>query len=236
MMETVENLALKNILLDAAAEEFEEELREKEPVVVSNRFRRQMLLMLSNPNKWAKERHRGSAWARCLQSVAVFLLICSVAVGSIMVVSPTAHAAIITWVTEWYESSVIYRFLGEPTFTKMPQYEIVDLPFGYKETKMPVESPNDVEILYENSEGEVIRFEYMRVEEGTAVEIETDSMDMIEIEDHDFWGHVYSSKDINQSNLITWFDEKEEIQFVIDGFFDAEKLLELAKSVERTEW
>lgn len=121
MMEAVENLALKNILLDAAAMEFEEELHEKDPVVISEHFKWQMLRMLSNPNKWAKEWHRGSAWTRCLQSVAVFLLICSVAVGSIMVVSPTARAAIITWVAEWYESSVIYRFFGEPSFTKMPQ-------------------------------------------------------------------------------------------------------------------
>lgn len=233
MMEAVENLALKNILLDAAAMEFEEELHEKDPVVISEHFKWQMLRMLSNPNKWAKEWHRGSAWTRCLQSVAVFLLICSVAVGSIMVVSPTARAAIITWVAEWYESSVIYRFFGEPSFTKMPQYKIADFPFGYKETGMPVESPNDVEIFYENSEGGVIRFEYMRVEEGTAVEIETDNMDIIEIKDNDFLGHVYISKDINQSNLITWLDKKEEVQFVIDGFFDSKKLVELAKSVER---
>lgn len=233
MMEAVENLALKNILLDAAAGEFEEELHEIEPVVVSDRFKWQMLRMLSNPNKWAKEQRRGSAWTRCLQSVAVFLLICSVAIGSIMVVSPTARAAIITWVTEWYESSVIYRFFGEPTFTKMPQYEIAGLPFGYKKTGMPVELPNDVEIFYENSEGEVIRFEYMRVEEGSAVEIETENMDIIEIEDNAFLGHVYISKDVNQSNLITWFNEKEDVQFVIDGFFDGKKLVELAKSVER---
>ena len=46
----------------------------------------------------------------------------------------------------------------------------------------------------------------MRVEEGTAVEIETDNMDIIEIKDNDFLGHVYISKDINQSNLITWLD------------------------------
>ena len=73
----------------------------------------------------------------------------------------------------------------------------------------------------------------MRVEEGTAVEIETDNMDIIEIKDNDFLGHVYISKDINQSNLITWLDKKEEVQFVIDGFFDSKKLVELAKSVER---
>lgn len=58
-------------------------------------------------------------------------------------------------------------------------------------------------------------------------------MDIIEIEDNDFWGHVYISKDVNQSNLITWLDEKDEVQFVIDGFFDSIKLVELAKSVER---
>ena len=44
MMEAVENLALKNILLDAAAMEFEEELHEKDPVVISEHFKWQMCL------------------------------------------------------------------------------------------------------------------------------------------------------------------------------------------------
>ena len=69
MMEAVENLALKNILLDAAAKEFEEELHEKEPVVVSDRFRWQMLRMLSNPNKWAKGTASGGRLGRGVYKV-----------------------------------------------------------------------------------------------------------------------------------------------------------------------
>jgi len=231
MMEETKNLALKNILLDAAAKEFEDELSEKEPVTVSDHFEQQMLRMLSNPNKWAKQHHQ-SVWMKCLQSVAVILLICSVAIGSIMIVSPTARAAILTWVTEWYESSVIYRFFGEPTFEKMPQYKITKLPFGYNETGIPVEVPNSMEIFYENPEGEVIRFEYMRVEEGSAIGIDTENMDIVEVEISNFLGHLYISKDPKQSSLITWFDNQENIQFVIDGFFDGKKMTELAESVE----
>lgn len=230
MTESAENQVLKNILLDAAAREFDEALSEKEPVIVSRRFERQMRLMLSDPKKWAKKQHR-SLWMKCLQRVAVILLICSVTIGSIMAVSPTARAAIIRWVTEWYESSVIYRFFGEPTFAELPRYEIAKLPVGFNELDPPMQIPNDVEILYGNSDGEVIRFEYMRMEQGTALFVDTSSADAFEIEVNGFWGHMYISNDPKQSNMIVWHDDQANLQFLIDGFFDSDQLMEMAESV-----
>lgn len=231
MTESAENQVLKNILLDAAAKEFDEALSEKEPVIVSRRFERQMRLMLSDPKKWANKQRRSSIWTKSLQRVAVIFLICSVAIGSIMAVSPTARAAIIRWVTEWYESSVIYRFFGEPTFAELPRYEIAKLPVGFNELDPPMQIPNDVEILYGNSDGDVIRFEYMRVEQGTALFVSTDGMDLIEIEVNNFFGHLYISNDLKQSSLITWYDDEANMQFLIDGFFDSDELIEMAESV-----
>lgn len=231
MTGSAENQVLKNILLDAATREFDEALSEKEPVIVSLRFERQMRLMLSDPKKWANKQRRSSIWTKSLQRVAVILLICSVAIGSIMAVSPTARAAIIRWVTEWYESSVIYRFFGAPTFAELPRYEITKLPAGYNELDPPMQIPNDVEILYGNSDGKVIRFEYMRVEEGTALLIDTKNADVVEIEVNNFLGHVYISNDPKQSNLITWYDDQANMQFLIDGFFNSDELIEMAESV-----
>ena len=41
-----------------------------------------------------------------------------------MAVSPTVRAAVVRWVTEWYETHVVYRFSGEQIADEMPQYGI----------------------------------------------------------------------------------------------------------------
>ena len=44
---------------------------------------------------------------------AVILLVFSLSLGSLMAVSPTVRAAVIRWVTEWYETHITYRYSGE---------------------------------------------------------------------------------------------------------------------------
>ncbi len=39
-----------------------------------------------------------------------------------MAVSPTVRAAVVRWVTEWYETHVVYRFCENMT-GEMPQYD-----------------------------------------------------------------------------------------------------------------
>ena len=68
--------------------------------------------MLKNPLRWARDRKQ-PVWKRALKRVAVILLVISLAFGSLMVVSPTARATFIRWVTEWYETHVTYRYAGD---------------------------------------------------------------------------------------------------------------------------
>lgn len=230
MNEMDENVIIKNALLDAATKEFAEELSTCEPITVSIRFQRQMRIMKTNPNSWARRR-RKPVWKQFMQAVAMILLVGSVMIGTIVAASPTARAMIVEWVTEWYENSVIYRFFGEPVFEDLPQYKITNLPTGYYDTRAPLKLPNNTEITYENSLGEVIKFEYMRIEEGSAIVMDTENMLISEIEINKCFGHLYVSQDPQQSNCITWYDNLEGIQFVIDGFFDGEELASMAKSV-----
>ena len=66
-------------------------------------------------------------------------------------------------------------------FYKLPLYEVIDLPFDYTRIGIPQELPNNTEIIYENSDGEILRFEYMRVEEGSAIIIDAENMEVTEI-------------------------------------------------------
>lgn len=97
---------------------------------LSPRFKRQMMAMMNNPNKWA-ERHKRDYRRRFVKVVATIVLTCSLPFGVLTVASPTVRAAVIDWVVEWYESSIIYKFFGESDSTKLPLYEVIDLPFDY---------------------------------------------------------------------------------------------------------
>lgn len=201
MNSAAENVVLQSILLDVASKEFAEELNDKEEVTTSAYFQNQMQRMIENPMRWAKQR-RKSIWKQVMQTAAAILIVCSLTLGSIMVVSQTARAAIIEWAIEWYEDSAIYRFFGKPFFGDMPRYKIAELPVGYHDTKMPQVLPNNIEINYEDENGNVIRFEYMRVEEGSAIVIDTENMEVLEIEINGNLGHLYMSQDREQSSCI----------------------------------
>ena len=156
MTEGEENIIIKGVLLEAISRDFSEELSNNKEVSVSPRFKRQMMAMMNNPNKWA-ERHKRDYRRRFVKVVATIVLTCSLPFGVLTVASPTVRAAVIDWVVEWYESSIIYKFFGESDSTKLPLYEVIDLPFDYTRIGIPQELPNNTEIIYENSDGEILR-------------------------------------------------------------------------------
>lgn len=230
MTEDEERFLFKKVFLDAAEKEFAEDFSNNEPVSATPNYRRQMIAMQNDPKKWAARRKR-PAWKRFVKMVATILLTISLSLGALVAVSPTVRAAVIEWLVEWYEDSVIYRFFGKPDFSEMPVYEISNLPSGYEQVDVFYEDLNDFEINYENAHGDIIRFEYMRVEEGSAIIVDTEGMEITEVFVGDNLGYLYISEDTQQSNLITWYDEDKEIQFMIDGYFSNHILLEMANSV-----
>lgn len=205
MTEGEENIIIKGVLLEAISRDFSEELSNNKEVSVSPRFKRQMMAMMNNPNKWA-ERHKRDYRRRFVKVVATIVLTCSLPFGVLTVASPTVRAAVIDWVVEWYESSIIYKFFGESDSTKLPLYEVIDLPFDYTRIGIPQELPNNTEIIYENSDGEILRFEYMRVEEGSAIIIDAENMEVTEIGVNGCPGHAELDYLIVSMNTVgNWF-------------------------------
>lgn len=231
MIDSSDDRLLQNILLDAAAEEYAEELASAEEVATSPRFQRQMNKMLANPNAWAKRRKR-PLWKQCLNWAAMLLLVCSLTLGAMMAVSPTVRAAVIEWVIEWYDTHILYRFFGESSPDEMPSYEITKLPTGYKKAEESREFKATVIITYENEENDVIYFEYSYMREGMVLGVSTENMEIYEIKVHNCSGHFYKSTNPKESNTLVWLDEHEKLNYVIDGFFEKDELLEMAESIE----
>lgn len=226
----VDDYILRDIFLDAAAEEYAAELASTEQVVTSLKFQKKIDKLLKKSNRGNKERKK-PLWKQCIQSVAVFLLVCSITLGAVMIASPTARAAIIDWVIEWYDTHIVYRFFGEPDLEAVPKYDITELPSGYVTPGEEQELIDGRAITYKNDNGDTIYFEYVRVESGSALMIRTENVELLEVEVNGYSGYIYLSEALSESNAIVWYDEQKKIQFMIDGIVDQEGLIRMANSV-----
>ena len=99
---------MRRVLLDSLKLDLEGATGNELPFEPTPRYQRQMTAMLADPLKWARKRAR-PVWKKAIQKVAVILLVFSLSLGSLMAVSPTVRAAVIRWVTEWYEMHVTFR-------------------------------------------------------------------------------------------------------------------------------
>lgn len=163
--------------------------------------------MLADPLAWAKKRDR-PAWKRAVQRAAVILLVISLGFGGLMATCPVDRAAVIQWVTEWYETHITYRYTGEDMTGEMPQYEITELPEGYAEVKSKrIEWPGQVNIVYRNEEtGKTIYLDYMQMVQGGATDFVVENAEIIPVMVDGLEGQFFLLPDWereNQWNTVT---------------------------------
>lgn len=153
-----------------------------------------------------------------------------------MAVSPTVRAAVIRWVTEWYDTHITYRYLGEQITDEMPQYEITDLPEGYVEAEGErVEWPSYVSIVYQNQSDDNAQWIYLRyiyMQQGTISNFEVENADVLPATVNGLDGQLYLARNPEQSDsTITWIDPDKNILFAVDAALDANDILHIAESV-----
>ena len=230
-----ENELLRDILLDAAAEEFAPEFSSTEQVETSLKFQKSMQSLLSNPKKWA-ERRQKPVWKRAAKMVATIALIGILSFGMLMLISPKVYAAVVNWVTEWYDTYVMYRFSGEHTESDLPEYQLSYIPEGYHHDAEILSTPNDYSratsmrfMAYSGDHW--LFFQYGPMDSGSAMSIELENMSVSEISINGNPGQLYSSATETQSSCITWIDTESNICFFIDGFLSDDELIYTAQNV-----
>ena len=93
---------MRRVLLDSLKLDAESAASGELAFEPTPRYQRQMAAMVKDPLKWERRRAR-PLWKNVAQKAAVILLVFSLSLGSLMAVSPTVRAAVVRWVTEWYE-------------------------------------------------------------------------------------------------------------------------------------
>ncbi len=224
---------MQHVLLDAIKRDCEKETDDVPAFKPTRHYQRQMAAMLSDPLKWARKRAR-PIWKSALQKVAMILLVFTLSLGSLMAVSPTVRAAVVRWVTEWYETHVVYRFSGEQIADEMPQYEVTDLPEGYAETER-VEWPSYVSIIYQKVNDENapwIYLQYIYMQQGASSNFGIENADIIPVTVNGLEGQLYLTRDTEGADsTITWIVPDENMLFAVSAALNANDILHIAESV-----
>ena len=224
---------MRRVLLDSLKLDAESAASGELAFEPTPRYQRQMAAMVKDPLKWERRRAR-PLWKNVAQKAAVILLVFSLSLGSLMAVSPTVRAAVVRWVTEWYETHVVYRFSGEQLSEEMPQYEITDLPEGYVEDER-VDWPTYISIIYRKTNDENaswIYLQYVYMQQGASSNFGTENADIIPVTVNGLEGQLYLTKDSEQSDsTITWIDPDENILFAVSAALGDDDILHMAESV-----
>lgn len=223
------DLVIQRILIDAQKADEEQVVGEDIPFNPSVRYQHNMRAMYKNPKKWLRSRER-PVWKNVMRRVAMILLAVSIGFGGLMASVPSVRAAVIRWVTEWYETHIVYRYSGDDVFSESNEYEITALPDGFSEVER-INLSNIVLINYADDEGNVISFDYCVMHQGSAASFETENATVVDITVNGMVGQFFETESSEEFNTITWVDGRNSIQFSISGCFDKEDLLHMAMSV-----
>mgnify|MGYP000156934100 FL=1 len=224
---------MQRVLLDAIKRDCEKETDDVPAFKPTRHYQRQIAAMLKDPLKWERRRAR-PLWKNVAQKAAVILLVFSLSLGSLMAVSPTVRAAVVRWVTEWYETHVVYRFSGEQITDEMPKYEVTNLPEGYAEIER-VEWPSYVSIIYQNVNDESaswIYLQYIYMQQGASGNFEIENADIIPVTVNGLEGQLYLNRDAEGADsTITWIIPDEDILFAVSAALNTDDILHIAESV-----
>ena len=222
---------MRRILMDAIRKDEEDAIDITDPFIPSRKHQRQMKEMLLDPLKWMRNKTK-PVWKRLAQRVAVVLLIASVSLGGVMAVSPTVRAAVIQWMTEWYETHIVYFFSGEVNSEELLKYEIANIPETFVETDR-IENTSSVSIFYEDNCGGVICFDYVYMHQGGATLVITDDQDVIPVSVNGLPGQLVlpTEKDVTTTAALIWIDNETNIQFVIETTLNEDAIISMAESV-----
>lgn len=224
---------MQRVLLDSLKLDWNEKAKPQPPFKASPRYQREVRRMLMEPLAWAKKRER-PMWKRTAQRIAVVLLVISLGFCGLMASSPTVRAAIIQWVTEWYETHITYRYTGATITGEMPQYEITELPEGYVEVEDErIDKPNYVSIVYRNNETEkTLYFDYIYMQQGSAIEFMTEDVEVQPIKVNGLDGQLLLEKNWeDKRNTVTWVDADSNVQFSLSAHLSEIDILHIARSV-----
>lgn len=173
-------------------------------------------------------------WPRVRSAAACFLLAVLLTGSAILTFSVEARAAFFGWVREQYENFYVYFFEGEAAVTDPVEYELGWLPDGcvYVTT---IENESGEIFIYTDERDTLIRFSYDRAADSPVISVDSVGNQTIDVTINGCPGEISISPSEDETDHISWVDNKTNTLFFISGHFDQETFIRMAESVKEKE-
>lgn len=187
---------------------------------------------LAKMEKLINRQRQRQTWHKMIRFAAAIIITVSLIFGAVMVASPTARAAVVQWVRETYENSMIYRFFSEPSEDTLPLYRLGWIPEGFEATDVFYDQEL-YRALYLNDKTEQgFVFEYYYMVNGTASMViprEDCILEHTEINGNP--ADYYQELDDANTNVLVFFDEEKNICFSITATLDKDSIFTIAEHI-----
>ena len=221
---------IRRALLQVAKEDYLEALKDApEPPPFSKNHRRWERRFLKDPFSLLTPQR--PLWQRGLRTAACFVLVTSVAFGSVMAGSPTARAAVVRWFTQEHNTHIAYHFQGQSSVSYLEDWTLSVLPDGYTEMER-IDLESIVCVIYRNGDPEMdIELDYEILADGLGFNIDTEWHTVSDVSVLGNAGKLFAAHQEGEKNILLWINEQEGYAFMITSRLSAENLLELANFV-----
>ncbi|NLU23620.1 MAG: DUF4367 domain-containing protein [Clostridiales bacterium] len=169
---------------------------------------------------------------RQLRRIAAVLLAILLGSGLLLTVSPTARAAVFSWVREVYEQSVVYKFFNQPTSETLPDYRMQWMPEEFTLERTVIDSDGQAFIyVNKNDADDGVIFSYYRAGTGTEEHLMTDvSGEPVTV--NGFSGYYYPVEEPDETNELIWIDDGRHIVFLLSSYREKSVMVHMAESIQ----
>lgn len=201
-----------------------------EPAPLSPAFQRRMKRLLADPTGYARRAGR-PMWRKVLQTAACVVLVCTVALGGLMAVSPTVRAWVSRIVVEWFTTNTHFRFDSPDFEGEALAWRPGWVPGGF-EVSFFEDSHEFGAVDYQNEVETYLSFRYTYVGQDRYYNVDNEHGDYEDITVNGEEGHLIRTNTPGWPSHLMWMNEEGTVAFLLSGELPVEDLLRMAESVE----
>jgi len=191
----------------------------------SLQFQHKIKSLLRN-NKASLSKHK-SAIIKFIQSAAAVLIICTVLLGTLMLVSPTVRAAVVDFVRSWFEDRTEY-YTPDSNYNIDKEWVFEYIPDGFELLDV---SKTELQLfhVYQNSDNSLLM---ISISDGRqAIDNEHSELSHAVLENGNSVD-IYESNDFIYPSIIIVFDETSRLIITITSELPINELLMIAENIK----
>lgn len=180
-----------------------------------------------------KKKRKKEQVTKYIQRTAIAAVLALCCTGVLLAVDPSARAVVSSWVREFYENTIVYRFFGNFPVKQLPELEIGYLPDGYKEESI-TETHTSKTLVFSRGE-DLLFIDWWQLGDSGNLQIPTTDVETESATVNGQPAEFIIPDDNTQTTDLLWTDDERGYGFMVSAYLDMEEIMRIAESISYIE-